>query len=252
MARLESLTQGLRGLAGATLNALLPPRCLGCGVTVERPGLLCSGCWEGIDFLGPPLCRACGYRFEVDPGPETLCAACSRQRPAFDRARAVMAYDAASKPLVLGFKHADRTEGAPAFAAWLARAGDELIAEADVIAPVPLHPLRLFARRYNQAALLANALGRTSGLPVLPDLLLRRRHTPPQGQLSPPARRRNVAGAFALKPGRAQTVRARRILLVDDVMTTGATAEACAGVLRRGGAGGVDLLALARVLRPRP
>ncbi len=160
-----------------------------------------------------------------------------------------MRYDEASRGLVLGFKHADRTDGAPAYGAWLARAGAELIAEADLIAPVPLHWMRLFARRYNQAALLARALARRAGRPVAADLLLRRRHTPSQGRLSPAQRRRNVAGAFAVKPSRRPLLEGRRVLLVDDVLTTGATASACARTLRRDGARAVDVLVLARVVR---
>ena len=160
-----------------------------------------------------------------------------------------MRYDEGSRGLVLGFKYADRTEGAAAYGAWLARAGAELAGEADLIVPVPLHWMRLFARRFNQAALLAQALGVETGLPVVPDLLLRRRHTPSQGRLSVDQRRRNVAGAFAVKGARAPRLAGRRVLLVDDVLTTGATVSACARTLRRGGAGAVDVLVLARVVR---
>ncbi len=160
-----------------------------------------------------------------------------------------MRYDQSSRALVLGFKYADRTEGAAGYGTWLARAGAGLVAEADLIAPVPLHWLRLFNRRFNQAALLAQALGRGAGVPVVADLLLRRRHTPSQGRLSPAQRRRNVAGAFAVKPARKALLEGRRVLLVDDVLTTGATVSACARTLRRGGAGAVDVLVLARVVR---
>jgi ComF family protein len=172
-----------------------------------------------------------------------------KAQPELDRARAVMRYDQSSRALILGFKHADRTEGAAGYGAWLARAGAGLVAEADLIAPVPLHWLRLFNRRFNQAALLAHALGRDAGVPVVADLLLRRRHTPSPGRLSPDQRRRNVAGAFAVKPARKALLEGRRVLLVDDVLTTGATVSACARTLRRGGAGAVDVLVLARVVR---
>lgn len=246
------MTQAARGAATLLLNALLPPRCLGCGVGVDRPGALCGRCWEQVDFLSPPMCRSCGYPFELDPGPESLCAACHAEPPAFDRARAVMAYDAGSRDLVLGFKHADRTDAAPAFAAWMARAAPDFLAAADLISPVPLHRWRLFRRRYNQAALLANALGRDSEAMVVPDLLLRRRNTPSQGHMTPAGRRRNVVGAFAVEPRRRAVLKGCRVLLVDDVMTTGATLSACARVLKRGGAVGVDVLTLARVVRPQP
>ncbi|MFQ5774840.1 MAG: ComF family protein [Kiloniellaceae bacterium] len=249
MSPYASLAHGLRGLPRLALNALLPPRCLSCGALVERPGVLCPDCWARVDFLGPPHCAICGLPFEFDLGPAALCGACARERPAFERARAVMRYDEDSRRLLLGFKHADRTEGAPAYGAWLARAGAELVAEAELLAPVPLHWARLFARRYNQAALLAHALGREAGVPVVSDLLLRRRFTRSQGRLSPAARRRNVAGAFTVKPARAPLLAGRRVLLVDDVLTTGATVSACARALRRGGAAAVDVLVLARVVR---
>lgn len=250
MARLDTLVRGLGGLPALALDALLPPRCLACGSPVDRSGALCAGCWERIDFAAAPHCACCGYPFAFDLGAGTLCGACAREPPAYDRSRFVMRYDDASKGLVLGFKHRDRTEGAPTFAAWLARAGAGLVAEADLLAPVPLHRIRLFTRRYNQAAMLCRALGRSTGLPVVPDLLVRSRNTPPQGRLSPAARRRNVAGAFAVAPGRRGVLEGRRVLLIDDVMTTGATVSACARVLRRGGAAGVDVLVLARVVRP--
>ena len=162
-----------------------------------------------------------------------------------------MAYDEASKGLVISLKHRDRTEAAPAYGEWLARGAAELVEEIDIVAPVPLHWIRLFTRRYNQSALLAAALARKIERPLVPDLLVRRRHTPPQGRLSPPARRRNVAGAFKIHPARLSALQDRRVLLVDDVLTTGATASACAKVLLRGGAAGVDVLVLARVLSPQ-
>jgi ComF family protein len=159
-------------------------------------------------------------------------------------------HDEVSRGLLLGFKHGDRTDGAPAFGGWLARAGDDLIEDCDVILPVPLHRRRLFSRRYNQSALLAQALGQVTGLPVLPDSLRRTRNTPSQGRLSPAARRRNVAGAFKAAPGAAERLGGRRVLLVDDVLTTGATVAACAQAIKQAGAAGVDVLTLARVVRP--
>ena len=250
MAGFSSLGRGLGHLSSRALDAILPPRCLSCGRPVEHVGALCAACWEGVDFVAPPFCACCGFPFNFDTGPDALCGVCAREAPAFDRARFVMRYSDASKGLVLGFKHHDRTEGAPAFGTWLARAGRELIEDADLLAPVPLHRLRLFARRYNQAALLCRALSDCTGLPAATDLLIRKRHTPPQGRLSAAARRRNVAGAFAVNPARLTALDGRRVLLVDDVMTTGATVSACARALRRGGAAAVDVLVLARVVRP--
>ena len=249
-----STAAGWLAVAGrSVLNALLPPRCLACGGQVGAVGTLCPACWEGVAFLGPPLCRCCGFPFELAPATDAgdaLCAACHADPPPYARARAVMAYDAGSRGLVLGFKHADRTEAAPAFAQWMARAGHELLVDAHLIAPVPLHRWRLLARRYNQSALLANQLGRVAQVPVVPDLLLRRRNTPSQGQQTRTGRSRNVAGAFAVHPRHAARVRGRSVLLVDDVLTTGATVAACTRVLRRAGARQVDVLTLARVVRP--
>jgi ComF family protein len=241
-----------RRALGVALDVLLPPRCLGCGVTVEQNGLLCTACWSGLSFIAPPLCECCGLPFAFQAPERTRCAGCIASPPEFARARAVLVYDDPSRRLVLGFKHADRLEAAPAFGRWLARAGVELVAEADLIAPVPLHRWRLFQRRYNQAGILAYALARAVAaerpdLAVVPDLLVRRRRTPSQGGLGRAGRQRNVAGAFALRSGRADQVRGRRVLLIDDVHTTGATLGECARVLRRAGAASVDALTLARV-----
>lgn len=234
------------------LDVLLPHRCLDCGTLVDAAGVLCAACWEEITFAGPPRCAACGLPFVYDAGPGILCGDCAAHPPPFRRARAAVIYGPASRRLILGFKHGDRTEAAPAFARWMVRAGAELLAEAEVIVPVPLHWSRLFARRFNQAALLAREIGRQSGLPVAPDALVRRRRTPSQGHLGRRSRRRNVAGAFAVPPRRAGHVAGRRVLLVDDVMTTGATVAACARALMRAGAASIDVLTLARVGAPDP
>jgi ComF family protein len=249
MSTLRRIRPGLRRLGRVALDAVLPPRCLKCGEAVDAAGALCPGCWSTVRYLGPPQCACCGLPFEFEMGADALCGACLAERPPFERARAVFRYDDESKGLVLAFKHADRTDGAPAFARWLERAGQGLIADADLVAPVPLHWMRLARRRYNQAALLANALSRQTGVAAVPDLLIRRRRTPSQGGLSAAGRQRNVQGAFAVNPRHGERVGDRRVLLVDDVLTTGATASACARVLLRAGARAVDVLALAQVVR---
>ena len=217
---------------------------------VHESGTLCASCWEHIDFLGQPLCHACGLPFEFDHGAETLCGVCARERPVFGRARAVMRYNEHSRDLILGFKHGDRTFAAPAFARWMVRAAAGLINDADLVVPVPLHRLRLWRRRYNQAALLALIIAKLAGKQAVPDLLVRKRATPSQGRLSPPQRRANVRGAFAVRPQRRARLIDKRVLLVDDVMTTGATVSASARVLLRAGAAAVDVVTLARVVRP--
>lgn len=244
------MTMAARAMRQA-LDAVLPQRCLACGETVDEVGALCAVCWGKLTFLGAPLCACCGYPFEYGVPETTLCGACTRAHPAFDRARSVFVYDDASRPLILGYKHADHTHATPAFGRWLARAGRELLVGADLVAPVPLHRWRLFVRRYNQSALMAQAVGREAGSPVAVDLLVRRRNTPSQGRMSPLARSRNVRGAFVVRPAWSGRLAGRRVLLVDDVLTTGATVEECARVLRRAGAAAVDVLTLARVVRPQ-
>jgi ComF family protein len=239
-----------RRLGRLLLDSLLPPRCLACGVEVGEPASLCGACWEAVQFIAPPLCESCGLPFETaPPAGVARCGDCLRRAPPFRRARAVFRYDEASREMILRYKHADRTDATPAFAAWMARSGMELLREAEVIAPVPLHRRRLFARRYNQAALLADALAKRSGAVYWPDLLCRKRNTPSQGRLSPAGRRRNVVGAFAVTRPYRERLKGAKVLLVDDVMTTGATLNACAGALNRGGAGRVEALTLARVIR---
>jgi ComF family protein len=244
----------LRQVAGVALNAVLPPQCFSCAGITQTQGALCAACWAKIVWLAPPLCACCGSPFEFDPEPggteRILCAACLADPPAFERARAVFQYDEASRGLVLAFKHADRTHSAPAFGQWLARAGAELLTEADMVAPVPLHWTRLAWRRYNQSALLAHALARASGRACVPDLLRRVRRTPSQGEHGRAARRRNVRRAFAVSERYRSDVAGRRIVLVDDVFTTGATVEECARALTDSGAIEVAVLTLARVVRP--
>ena len=244
------LSASLRRAPLRLLDLVLPPRCAGCGSGVAESGALCSACWRAIEFLGPPCCPRCAYPFEFEMSQETLCAACLSRPPVYDRARAVLRYGDGSRGMLLAFKHADRTDLAPLFGRWLARAGSDLLAEADLVAPVPLHWTRLWSRRYNQAALLAQRVAAEAGRPFQPDLLIRRKRTPPQ-KSGFAARRRNVAGAFSVPSRCRSTIEGRRILLIDDVRTTGATLDGCARALKAAGANSVDLLTLALVVRPQ-
>jgi ComF family protein len=240
----------LKRAATLALDAVLPPRCLACGVTVAQQGQVCAPCWTAIDFIAGAVCHHCGLPFELPMEPGAICAACAREPPPWERARAVMRYGEVSRRLILRFKHGDKLESVPSFGQWLARAGTELTRDAELIAPVPLHRWRLFRRRYNQAAMLALALGRAARVPVLPDLLARTRPTPSQAGLGAKDRASNVRGAFAVRPQHVQALAGRRVLLVDDVLTTGATVGACAKALRRAGARAVDVVTLARVVQP--
>ncbi|MEW5686285.1 MAG: ComF family protein [Pseudomonadota bacterium] len=226
------------------LDMLFPPQALDGGA---RPlaGGFSADAWMRIRFLDGPVCDGCGTPFEYDPG--ARCAACLGKPRAFDAARAACLYDEVSREPILQLKHGDRLDLAPMFARWLSRSARELIEEADAIAPVPLHPLRLLRRRYNQAAEIARPLAVMTGTPYLPDALVRRRATDTQGGKSGSGRRRNVAGAFEVPAGRRSQVEGLRILLIDDVLTTGATAEGCARALKAAGAARVDLAVVARV-----
>jgi ComF family protein len=249
------LAQGpnvLRKAGSGLLDFLFPPLCLQCREHVGEAGGLCARCWSAISFIEGPSCATCGLPFDMPVFAETKCAACHADPPDFDKARAIMRYDDASKGAILAFKHADRLDLVPSFTRWLERAGGALLAECDLIVPVPLHRTRLWSRRYNQSAELARKLSRSCQRVYAPDVLVRVRRTPSQGEMpSAGARRRNVAGAFEVRPGMKGRVTGRAILLIDDVLTTGATADSCARVLKRSGARAVFVLALARVVRPR-
>jgi ComF family protein len=247
----SGLSRGLTGLGRRALDFLYPPLCIGCRGQVAQPGALCAACWQKIAFLDGPGCACCGMPFDLDPGPGARCAACLADPPDFDSARAVMRYDEESRGPILALKHADRLDLVPGFARWLDRAGRTGLDDADFILAVPLHPGRLWQRRYNQAAELSRALGKLAGKPVLADTLRRVRATPSQGAMpSASARKRNMQGAFAVPDAARARVAGRSLLLVDDVLTTGATVNACARVLKRAGAVKVHVLALARVVRP--
>jgi len=237
----------------AVFDLLLPPTCPTCDAPVDAPGLMCAACFGAVTLLAEPLCHRCGAPFphREAGGRARLCPACEHAPPLFRRARAALLYDAGAQRLILPLKYADRTELAFVLALHMARAGAELLRAADFLVPVPLHKSRLFARRYNQAALLARALSRRARVPALPDALVRLRATASLGEMSAARRAEEVADAFAVRPARAEKIHGRRVLLIDDVLTSGATANACAHALLASGAASVDVLAAARVPDPR-
>lgn len=238
-----------KGLLRGVADFLWPQRSLVSGQRGVGKGPLSPGEFAAIGFLTAPVCETCGGPLEFDLGPGAQCAPCIARPPRWDRARAALIYDAASRRIVLDLKRSGRRDGLHVMTGWMHRAGAQLVDEADMIVPVPLHYTRLVSRGFNQSAWLGQGIARRAGLPCRVDLLKRRRRTPTQGGLSAKARRRNVAGAFAVSERAARQVRDKRILLVDDVLTTGATLSACTYALKRAGARQVDVLVLARVVR---
>ncbi len=233
----------------AVLDTLLPPCCLACDAPVAADGQFCLPCFRGANFVSAPFCGSCGVPlpFGAVASAAGICGVCEAFPPAFSTARAALRYDEMAKRLILPLKYADRTDLARGLAWLMARAGAKLLERADVLAPVPLHVTRLRQRRYNQAALLAGELGRMAGRPVLQDALRRLRPTVPLGKLGVAERRAELTGTMAVR----RDVMGLAVLLVDDVMTSGTTADACAAVLRDAGATRVDVLTAARVPDPR-
>lgn len=243
----------MRRLGGIALDLLLPPRCAACDHPVARQGQLCAACFGRTHFISAPFCLRCGvpFGFAEQGGSSGLCAACVQRPPVFREARGALRYDEQGRRLILPLKHADRVELAAVLAPMMVRAGAALLARADVLMPVPLHRRRLFTRKYNQAAVLAYAVGRLAGRPVVPDGLVRARPTASLDEKSPQERTLEVAGSFVVRRSRVARVAERTVLLVDDVMTSGATANACAAALLEAGAVAVDVLLAARVPDPR-
>lgn len=232
------------------IDLVTPALCLSCGAPTGEPASLCVTCWGRLKLIEEPVCDALGTPFAYDQGEGALSAAALSDPPAWDRARAAVLFEDESAKLVHALKYRDRPEAGQLMARMMARAGRRLLSEADVMLPVPLHRLRLWQRRFNQSALLAQRISSLSGTPWRHDVLVRSRRTRAQVGLDEAARRRNVRNAFAVSQGRLAEVAGRSVVLVDDVRTTGATAEACALVLKQAGAARVSLLTFALVQLP--
>lgn len=227
-----------------------PSLCLICAEPVGEPASLCLACWAKLRQIDEPVCDALGTPFAYDQGEGSLSGTALADPPPWDRARAAVLFDDTSGKLVHALKYLDRQEAGLLMARMMTRAGRRLLAETDLIVPVPLHRFRLWQRRFNQSAFLAQQVAKASGRPCRSGLLLRRRPTRTQVGLERDERRRNVRHAFALTPDGAAAVGGKTVLLVDDVRTTGATAEACTAALRQGGAARVLLLSFALVPVP--
>lgn len=230
------------------LNALFPPQCMCCGELVKTHGTLCHGCWAELHFITAPHCTICAHPFEYDLGEGALCASCIDALPSFTSAYSAVVYDDTSKRLLHKLKFEDQGHLAPIFADWLA---NHMQARAipDIIIPVPLSKKRLFTRRYNQSALVAKELALSLGIAYQPHALQRIKHTAPQTGLNKTERQENIRGAFAISASHSDMIKGASICLIDDVMTTGATIDACTATLNSAGASAVHVLTIARVVR---
>jgi len=237
-----------RATLGIALDTALPPLCASCRAPLGNAGGLCPACWSRVSCIAPPYCERLGTPFTYEPGPGILSMEAIADPPAYGRARAVVRYEDVARDLVHRLKYGDRLDLATSMGRWMARAGRELLEDADALLPVPLHWRRLWGRRFNQAAALAKAAASQSGVPVLTGALRRIRATPQQVGLSRSARADNVQGAFAVTQDGKAAIYGKRLVLVDDVLTSGATVDACARTLLRAGARNVDVLVFARVV----
>src|SRR5437868_10680221 len=243
----HALRSAMSHAARIALDIALPTLCVSCREPVDGEGV-CAECWAKLSFIAPPFCPRLGIPFVYDPGPELLSMEAIASPPAYQRARAAVRYNDIARTLVHSLKYQDRTDLAPAMGRWMARAGQELLDEADVLVPVPLHWRRGWSRRYNQSGALARVISRQSGVKLATEALRRVRATEQQIGLSRPQRASNVQGAFKVAADRMADIQGRRIILIDDVLTSGATTDACARALLRAKAAQVDVLVFARVV----
>jgi ComF family protein len=234
----------IRAVTRWALDFALPPRCAGCGIIVADVHSFCADCWKRVEFLGETGCKTCGMPLEATE--QTTCGACLAKPPRIQRTRAAVAYGELARSLAIRLKYGRKVAVARTMARYMAPlvsdAGDRLLI------PVPLHRTRLWNRGFNQSALVARELSRTLGITADPLALRRTRRTPPLKGMSPIQRRRTVAGAFGVRDKAA--IAGKTVILIDDVLTTGSTAEACARTLKRAGAARVELVSWARVVKP--
>lgn len=231
------------------LNVFMPPRCISCGATIQEAHNVCAACWGDLEFIMTPMCCCCGFPLEDSAKEGSLCGYCIQETPSYDAGRSVFIYSQKSKKMITDFKYGDKQHGLPRFAKWLELYGKPLIETADVVVPIPLHRRKLLQRKFNQAALLAAKLAKHTHILYGPEMLLRVKYNPPQASLSFKQRQKNIKGAFRVNPRFKKSLKGQSVLLIDDVMTTGATVKECATQLKKAGAKTVSFLTLARTVK---
>lgn len=237
------------------IDFVLPPRCVISGEITERQGAVAPDAWKNINFITKPCCVSCGLPFEFEYENDAVCGECIASPPPFSKARSALKYDQGSSELIMRFKHGDQIHATKTFVPWIINAGKEMFPDTDIITPVPLHPSRLFKRKYNQSALIAQEMQKKLkkdyiNIEFIPDLLIRSVATPSQGKMNPKARKENVKNAFSLNKKLTDTVKGKNIMLIDDVYTTGATVKECTKtLLHQGKCNKIYVMTLARSVK---
>jgi len=244
------MTGHFKALAAQLVETVLPAQCISCFQLAGRPGRLCAACWDQLSFIDQPLCDRLGIPFAFDPGEGIVSAKALARPPVWHRARAAVEFNDMSRKLIHALKYYDRHEVADMMGQAMSRAGRDLLAGADLVVPVPLYRLRLWQRRFNQAGLLARLVGQNAGVVCNSDILRRSRATRQQVGLNSSQRRDNVNNAFTIDTNNADKLYGARVVLVDDVITTGATVGACSQILLDAGCAQVDVLSFALVNNP--
>ncbi len=244
-------TKNIRKTFRYCADFILPPVCIACRTATNKQNTLCPQCWTNVNFIVPPICDRLGIPLPYNVGQPHISVAAIINPPIYDRARTVAEFTGSMRTLIHGLKYADRHEGLQLFGKWLINAGKDILEEADLIVPVPLHPWRLWSRRFNQSSLLAQAVSQQSNIPIDHLILKRKRNTKAQVGQTRKQREKNVSGAFIIQKSNNSKVENKNIVLVDDVLTTGATINACTKALKKANANKVDILTLARVIQPQ-
>lgn len=228
---------------------LFPPKCIKCNKIIDSYGNLCSNCWSSIEFITDPMCKICGVPFEFDMDIDLICGQCAGTKQFFDHAISIFKYDENSKNLIYKFKYNDKTYLSKYFAKWIYKNIHTSINDYQYIVPVPLHRKRMRKRFYNQSSLIASYLAKLSKKTFLPNLLIKNRYDVPQTSLTKKQRLKNVKSSFAINPKLQSKIEGTKILLIDDVYTTGSTLNECSKILKKNGCNQITAVTLARVCK---